>query len=220
MKLILVGAIATAGLGMSIAAIVIASGVIDAGADTPHSAVVFSILNYARERAIARSSGQINAPTNLSEPERIRRGAGNYDAMCINCHLAPGVVDSEIRKGLYPAPPNLSQQFASAADGSDAARRFWIIKHGIKASGMPAWSKGGMDDESIWDMVAFLQKMPALSKAEYGQLVASGEGHSHGGLDSSGRHGDHHGEAGETQTQSAKSQDHAHGRHSQSRHEH
>ncbi len=33
---------------------------------------------------------------------------GNYDAMCAQCHLGPGLGDSEIHKGLYPAPPNLS----------------------------------------------------------------------------------------------------------------
>ena len=63
-----------------------------------------------------------------------------------------------------------------------AARHFWIIKHGIKASGMPAWSKGGIEDEAVWDIVAFIQKMPTLSVDQYVALVASSEGHSHGGL--------------------------------------
>lgn len=220
MNKILVGATGAAGLGLIVAATVIASGVIDVGADTPHSSAAFSILSYARERAIARSSGEINAPANLGEPERIRRGAGNYAAMCVNCHLSPGNADSEIRKGLYPTPPNLSQQLAGAPNERDAARRFWIIKHGVKASGMPAWSKGGMDDKSIWDLVAFLQKMPTLSKADYDQLVASSEGHSHGGLDSPASQGDHHGQADEMNTQPVKPHVHEHGGHSHAQHAH
>jgi hypothetical protein len=49
-------------------------------------------------------------PDDFGNLERVRRGAGNYDAMCINCHLAPEMPDSEIRKGLYPRPPNLVTQ--------------------------------------------------------------------------------------------------------------
>jgi hypothetical protein len=100
--------------------------------------------------------------------------------MCVNCHLAPGKADSEIRMGLYPKPPDLARPAEMADD--EAARQFWVIKHGIKASGMPAWSKGGIEDDAIWDLVAFLQRMPALSPAQYLALVEASEGHSHGGL--------------------------------------
>lgn len=179
---ILIGILVALGLGAFAGTIIIISGVIDVGADTPHSPAVHQILNYAREQSIARNAADIKVPDTLSSPERVRRGAGNYDAMCVNCHLAPELPDSEIRKGLYPKPPNLSLTPDGALDMS-ASRRFWVIKHGIKASGMPAWSKGGMDDEAIWDLVALLQKMPALSNADYERLVAASEGHSHGGLE-------------------------------------
>lgn len=64
-----------------------------------------------------------------------------------------------------------------------------MIKHGIKASGMPAWG-GSMDDEFIWNMSAFLQKLPTLDKAGYQALVASSDGHSHGGGETQGHHDD------------------------------
>jgi mono/diheme cytochrome c family protein len=118
----------------------------------------------------------------LTSGERIRRGAGNYEAMCVGCHLSPGVENSEIHKGLYPVPPNL----ALADDATNASegdgRRFWIIKHGIKGSGMPAWAKGGMDDEAIWDLTAFIKVLPKLSANEYQANVAASEGHSHAGM--------------------------------------
>ena len=62
------------------------------------------------------------------------------------------------------------------------AAAFWIIKHGIKMSGMPAWGKS-MDDESIWSMVAFLQQLPDMSEIRYHELVESSEGHTHGSGD-------------------------------------
>ncbi len=158
-------------------------GVVDVSADTPHSAPVLQAIGWVRERAVAAASAGIAPPADLADSSRIRRGAGNYDAMCVECHLAPGVGNTELRSGLYPQPPELMRRTGAAESGQAAARRFWIIKHGIKASAMPAWSKGGMEDEAIWDLCAFLGILPTLSATDYRQLVAASSGHSHGGLD-------------------------------------
>lgn len=191
MNKMLLGALAAVGLGVVTAGIVVVAGVVDVGADTPHSPLTYQALAFARERSIASRAADIQVPADFADPERVRRGAGNYAAMCANCHLSPEAPDSEIRKGLYPTPPNLSEKPASPSS-RDAARDFWIIKHGIKASGMPAWSKGGMEDEAIWDMASFLQKMPLQSASAYEQLVAESDGHSHGSLEGHDHgHGDH-----------------------------
>ena len=84
--------------------------------------------------------------------------------MCTGCHLAPGMQDSELRAGLYPQPPNLSH------DPVDPRAAFWIIKHGIKMSAMPAWGKT-LDDAAIWDILSFIRKMPDMSADQYRQLT-------------------------------------------------
>jgi len=185
MKKILLGALGILvilGLGSMTAFALLQAGVLDVAADVPHSPAVHRLIEWAREQSIARRAAEIVPPADLSDAGRIRRGAGNYAAMCANCHLAPGVEASEIRQGLYPTPPNL----ATVAETNDPiradARRFWIVKHGIKASGMPAWSKGGMEDAAIWDLTAFLKMMPSLSAEEYRRLVETSDGHSHVGL--------------------------------------
>jgi mono/diheme cytochrome c family protein len=76
-------------------------------------------------------------------------------------------MNSDLRKGLYPDPPNLFQE-----DIRDARRAFWTIKHGIKMSAMPAWG-GTLNDEAIWDIVAFLRQMPGMSPETYQQLSMS-----------------------------------------------
>lgn len=119
------------------------AGLTDVSADTPHSAFVFAVIEQARERAIARQVRDITPPDDLSDPERIRRGAGNYAAMCVNCHLAPRMANSEIRQGLYPTPPDRTKASSEGqSQASRSARQFWVIKHGIKASGITAWSRG------------------------------------------------------------------------------
>jgi len=182
------------------------SGAYNVAADEPHWPVTHGLLETLKERSIAARIATIKVPADLDGAERLRRGAGNYDAMCVGCHLRPGVHNSEIRKGLYPQPPDLAQAIPGREPSSvlterAAARQFWIIKHGVKASGMPAWSKGGMDDETIWDMVALLRKLPALDGTEYVALVASSEGHAHAGS------ADHHSDA---ETQEAPSTQHKH----------
>jgi hypothetical protein len=71
-----------------------------------------------------------------------------------------------MRAGLYPRPPNLTR-FAP-----DPAEAFWVIKHGIKMSGLPAWGKTHGDDK-IWAMVAYLQQQPKMSVQRYKELTAN-----------------------------------------------
>lgn len=151
------------------------SGLYNIGADDAHTRPVYSMLQMMRERSVTARSRKLHAPPNLDDAARISQGAGNYNAMCTGCHLAPGMAETELSKGLYPAPPNLSE-----AEVKDPSHHFWVIKHGIKASGMPAWGKS-MSDDYIWNMVAFLQQLPKLNEAQYQALISSSGGHDHGG---------------------------------------
>lgn len=140
------------------------SGLYNIGADAHHTRPVSALLETLRERSIHVRSDDVRVP-DLEDPQRILKGAGHYAAMCTDCHLKPGAGDSEIRPGLYPQPPNLSQERV------EPKMAFWAIKHGIKMSAMPAWGKTH-DDETIWNMVAFLQKLPGLTPQQYRDLVA------------------------------------------------
>jgi mono/diheme cytochrome c family protein len=146
------------------AAAFVYSGVYNIGADDPHTRPVFALMQTLRARSIQVRSKEIAVP-DLGDEQLILKGAGQYAAMCTGCHLKPGMTDSEIRAGLYPQPPNLSRV---RIDPQDA---FWVIKHGIKMSAMPAWGSTH-DDDTIWSMVAFLQKLPDLSPAQYKELIA------------------------------------------------
>jgi mono/diheme cytochrome c family protein len=96
---------------------------------------------------------------------KIVAGADRYATLCVGCHLAPGVTKSALSLGLYPHPPNLAQQVVP-----ETQRAFWVVKHGIKMSAMPAWGKS-LSDEQIWEIVAFVRKLPAMSEKTYQQLL-------------------------------------------------
>ena len=155
------------------------SGWYQIGADVPHTAPVYWVLETMRERSIERAAQDILVP-NLDDSHLLIAGGPDYNEMCASCHLKPGKTESDMSIGLYPVPPNLANHDetheAEHGDPEASARRqFWIIKHGIKASGMPAWGPTH-DDQRIWAMVAFLQKLPELSEFEYQILTARGEG--------------------------------------------
>jgi len=145
------------------------SGFYPMGADDHHNDLTYWALETLRERSIARAANNIQVPNDLDSSERLLAGGADYNDMCAGCHLKPGVNQSDFTLGLYPEPPNLTRPENFQDDDTVemlARQRFWIIKHGIKASGMPAWG-AGHDDERIWNMVAFLQRLPELSSPQY-----------------------------------------------------
>jgi mono/diheme cytochrome c family protein len=141
------------------------TGAYQVGADVPHWGITRHAIGFVREHAIERGASDIKPPP-LDDPALVRLGAEHYSEMCTGCHLAPGMGHSELRDGLYPKPPNLTR-FAP-----DPAEAFWVIKHGLKMTAMPAWG-ATHDDHTIWAMVAYLQKQPRMSAAEYQSLTAN-----------------------------------------------
>ena len=148
-------------------ALLVYFGAYDIAADAPHIRPVYALLDSLRDRSIAARARGIVPPSDLNEPLRASTGAGLYNEMCSRCHLGPGV---ELSQGLYPQAPEL-------AKGQDmsAAEQFWIIKHGVKLSAMLASGKTH-PDPLIWDMVAFVRRLPGPTPGQYQQLVASAPG--------------------------------------------
>lgn len=142
-------------------------GIYNIAADAAHTRPVYSLIEGLRDRSIAVHARDIDAPADLASAQRISAGAGLYGEMCASCHLGPGVQPSELSQGLYPRAPDLARHHDLTP-----AQQFWVIKHGIKMTAMPAWGKTH-PDPLIWDMVAFVRKLPGMSPGEYQRLVAS-----------------------------------------------
>ena len=160
-SLAVIGVVLSGALG---AALFVESGFYNIGADDHHTKVVLALITQLRDRSIETRLGEIK-PQLTATPAMIKSGAEHYAVLCVGCHLAPGVAKSDLRAGLYPHPPSLAQE-----DIQESRRAFWIIKHGIKMSAMPAWSKT-LDDAAIWAVVAFVRKMPSLTAEDYQQLA-------------------------------------------------
>jgi mono/diheme cytochrome c family protein len=144
----------------------IGSGVYYIGADDRHTKTILAMIDRLRDHSIDLRARRIDAQYETG-PERMEDGAQHYAALCVGCHLAPGVTKSDLRKGLFPHPANLAQEGIL-----DSRRAFWTIKHGIKMSAMPAWGCT-LNDQAIWDIISLVRQMPAMSSETYQQLSAS-----------------------------------------------
>ena len=145
--------------GLVLAAVL--SGSYNIAADVPHSRPVRALLEVARVRSIRTHAQYLAVPDDLSSTRRVSAGASEYAEMCSQCHLAPGMEKTEISRGLYPAAPELAR-----GDRMAPAEQFWVIKHGIKFTSMPAWGNTH-DDDRLWDIVAFIRQLPTLSPRAY-----------------------------------------------------
>ena len=144
-----------------IGVIVLVSGVIPIGASGRHWAVTRSFLDFASDRSVDFHSADIQPP-NLVESDMIRLGAATYESNCRWCHGRPGLPAPVVAFNMTPNPP----YFPTAALEHEPRELFYIVKHGIKFAGMPAWPTQQRDDD-IWPVVAFLQALPEMSDEDY-----------------------------------------------------
>lgn len=149
-----------------------AFGMFNVGADEPPGTFAEMFFPSARDRSIAARAADITVPK-LDDPQMVAEGAEHYAPMCAMCHLAPGMADTDLRKGLHPQPPVLATLALRPA-----GEQFWIVKHGIQMTGMPAWGATHSDGD-IWKMVAFLQKLPGMTPEQYRALTVGRGGQDH-----------------------------------------
>lgn len=138
-------------------------GVYNVSALTGHTAPVYKILEYARIRAVEVRALQSAPP--LDALDWRGKGAQIYELHCLQCHGGPGVSPEPFALGMMP-PPSAIVRVAKTRSPEEL---YWVTKHGIKMSGMPAW-KYRLTENELWQVVAFLKKIPQLTAAEYAQV--------------------------------------------------
>jgi mono/diheme cytochrome c family protein len=155
---------------LAVVAVAIYAGLYNIAADVPHTPPVYWLLETVRDRSVAARARDI-VPNDLDDANRISKGAGQYAEMCSGCHLAPGMKRTEISRGLYPRAPELRRK-----TNLTPAEQFWVVKHGVKMTGMPAWGVTH-DDDLLWDVIAFVRKLPELTPEQYETLVKNAPKH-------------------------------------------
>jgi mono/diheme cytochrome c family protein len=140
-------------------------GAYDVGATTQHTAFTYWMLETGMRRSVERRAVRIRVP-DLADVTLIDRGSVLYADHCAMCHGAPGEAPSAYALGLTPTPANL----AHTAREWRPAELYWVVRNGIKMSGMPAW-QFRLPDTDLWAVVAFLQRLPTLTPEQYREVM-------------------------------------------------
>jgi mono/diheme cytochrome c family protein len=143
------------------------SGLYDISATDQHLAPTYYAIRKTMERSVERRASDIAVPP-LGEPAQLARGLSLYRTHCVQCHGAPGIAPEPFALGLTPLPTPLAR---SGRDRSPA-QLYWVVKHGIKMTGMPAW-EFRMAEDDLWAVVAFLKRLPLLSPLAYKELASA-----------------------------------------------
>lgn len=136
-------------------------GVFNVAASKPHSSFVEWVTHETMVDSVKRRAGPIDAFGNVSAAQA-KRGFCAYEAHCVECHGAPAVARAQWVNGFNPAPPYL----LDAAQHWRAGELEWIVRNGIKMTGMPAW-RDTMSDAEISQVAAFLEAMPKMQPQLY-----------------------------------------------------
>jgi cytochrome c1 len=154
-----------AGAALVVAAVVY-GGLYDIAATDQHLQPIHTMLETAMRQSVRLRARGIAEPP-LADDNMALRGAGCFRDKCVQCHGAPGVAQGDIGKSMQPLPGPL----VDARRHWRARELYWVTRHGIKMSGMPAWEMR-LTDEQLWDVVAFMQRLPDLNAAQYAAWTA------------------------------------------------
>lgn len=146
--------------------VVMVSGIMPIKASSGHWPVTKWMLGFSMSRSVATNSTGIAVPLNLDDKALVVKGAGHFETGCAPCHGNPVWKQPRIAHRLTPTPPSLSEKVGDW----ESAELFYIVKHGVKFTGMPAFPAPHRDDE-VWAVVAFLEELQSLDEDGYRELV-------------------------------------------------
>ena len=139
------------------------SGSYNIAATEPHWSITLSLIDTLKDRSIEVRSKNIKPP-NLDVPKLKELAFPHYHEMCRLCHGAPGYLPEEFATGLYPSPPSMTK--GDIQKELSDAEIYWIVKHGIKLTGMPAFGPTHKD-EILWGLVALSKEIPKMTPEQY-----------------------------------------------------
>ena len=132
-------------------------GLYPIGADNPPSGLERTLAGraldvYADKHKPAGDNPIQPTAANLTE------GAVQYEQHCALCHGGANAKISPMENRFNPPAPQLINRIPH----DPPAWIFWVTKHGVRMTGMPAWTDRLSDDE-IWKIVAFIKNSNKLA---------------------------------------------------------
>jgi mono/diheme cytochrome c family protein len=128
-----------------------------------------AVARRLRALAVPREYAELKNPV-VSNDEALRSGMGHFADHCASCHANDGSGQTDLGKAMFPPAPDMRR--VATQELSDGAL-FYVIEHGVRFTGMPAWGTGTADgEESSWQLVHFVRRLPTLTPEELEEMAA------------------------------------------------
>ncbi len=138
-------------------------GYYNVAATSADPAAVDWALVRVRMASVSRHA-EITPSVNLGDPAIVQAGAKAFaERGCWHCHGGPGVQWDKFAEALKPDPPDLGE----VSKAREPGQLFWVIKNGIKMTGMPGFGLVGAEDKEVWSIVAFVKALPNVKDSDY-----------------------------------------------------
>ena len=152
-------------------AAVVGFGLYNVSARGGHWPGVSPVLHTTfRQSVKLRAVPASEVPADLNHPDRAVLGAYHFSNACAFCHAVPGQPRSATALSMNPQPPHINEAVAHW----DPEQMFWIVREGVKMSGMPHWPAEANNDE-IWSVVAYLDAV-AAQRSDLPEIGRNGAG--------------------------------------------
>ena len=177
-------------IGFALAGWVIVGGRFDVAVSAQLPQTIHDLIHQTRVNSVRREVRNLQAkPANLDDQTILFEAVIGFQSMCADCHHPPGDRPSALARGLNPPPVDLSE----SAGKRSLEELFWVSKHGIRMSGMPAWGVTH-EDEALWAIATLITRFPELSADDYQRLLAAAQeaGVEHHHDPTNGNSHDHH----------------------------
>ena len=133
-------------------------GLAEVPADVNPSAIENRLMHFAVHAAVRRNAPKTQNPFPPTD-ENLIAGRILYVNGCAGCHGQPGKSTGE-EDPEYSQPP----KFTRDASPYSEPEMFWVIKHGVRRTGMSAYGPFYSEKE-MWTLAAFVKHMQNLSPA-------------------------------------------------------
>lgn len=130
-------------------------GFSDVGSDGASSRLESRIMKSAVRSSVRRSASGLSTPESAND-ETLVEGGKLYVAGCAGCHGELGKPLHEDRSHFPPAP-----QLAYTGTEYSEPELYWIVKHGIRMTGMSAYGPF-YSEQKLWALAAFLHRIKNL----------------------------------------------------------
>ncbi len=153
------------GIGVTLAAMALGGGIVaffglmDTSAELKPGKLETYVASEALDAAVKKRAGNLANPVPATDAN-VLEGMTLYSMNCASCHGTLDKSPSLLAEDFYPPVPQI------IIDPMDDPEWFiyYVVKHGIRWTGMPAWSKH-LKDEEIWKVALFLSRINSLPPA-------------------------------------------------------